>query len=132
MPLPMPTNLPFQPLAGSQTSTLMSLSLLGVRVASTRQNSGRSRYAAFATPGGRLPGRPGCWNAPGATSVAAVTVPPGNAIWASSPHSAAATGADASAASAAPADANVFNACRPVIVSPLVFPDPPYPAFRQT
>ena len=40
-PLPTAWNLPFQSAAGSQTSTLMSESLVGLSVAATRQNSGR-------------------------------------------------------------------------------------------
>ncbi len=51
-PLPIPTNLPFQPAAGSQTSTLMSESGEGVRVASTLQKAGKVLNPAAATPGG--------------------------------------------------------------------------------
>jgi hypothetical protein len=40
-PPPVPRNLPFQPLSGSQTSILMLESELGVSVAVTRQNAGR-------------------------------------------------------------------------------------------
>jgi hypothetical protein len=36
-PLPTAWNLPFQPVAGSHTSILMSESLVGVSVAATRQ-----------------------------------------------------------------------------------------------
>ena len=42
-PLPTAWNLPFQPAAGSQTSILMSESLVGVSVAATRQNAGSAR-----------------------------------------------------------------------------------------
>ena len=41
-PLPTAWYLPFQPSAGSQTSTLMSESSDGVRVADTRQKAGSS------------------------------------------------------------------------------------------
>src|ERR1700680_1459550 len=40
-PPPVPRNLPFHPLSGSQTSILMLESELGVRVAVTRQKGGR-------------------------------------------------------------------------------------------
>src|SRR5687768_5171430 len=112
MPLPTPTNLPFQPFAGSQTSTLMSESLVGVSVACTRQNSGRLPYAPAPTPGG-APGLAGCRNAPGATTSAAVTLPPGSAICASAPHSAAAAGAahPISAVPAAPLSKVLVQIC---------------------
>ena len=45
-PFPTASSLPFQPVVGSQTSTLMSESAEGRNVAVTRQYSGRS----FATP----------------------------------------------------------------------------------
>src|ERR1700676_5172648 len=41
-PLPTAMNLPFQPDAGIQTSTLMSESVEGFMLAATRQNAGRS------------------------------------------------------------------------------------------
>src|SRR5262245_55980068 len=41
-PFPTASNLPFQVVDGSQTSTLISESELGVRVAETRQKPGRS------------------------------------------------------------------------------------------
>src|SRR6188474_1213958 len=67
-PLPTACSFPFQPAIGSQTSILMSDSLVGVRVAATRQNAGTSDSAA--------PPRPPAWaSAPAATDVAAVTVP---------------------------------------------------------
>src|SRR5215510_1497246 len=60
-PFPTASNLPFQPDAGSQTSILMSESLVGVSVAVTRQNAGK-----FAN--GFVPPRPaGCVKAPAAT-----------------------------------------------------------------
>src|SRR5215468_7010396 len=43
-PLPTAWNLLFQPLAGSQTSTWISESLVGFMLKATRQNSGRSLY----------------------------------------------------------------------------------------
>src|SRR5262245_3700492 len=57
-PLPTASNLPFQPDAGSQISTLMSESLVGISVAVTRQNAGRVAYGLAPPP------RPGCTNAP--------------------------------------------------------------------
>src|SRR5690349_12902624 len=71
-PLPTPWNLPFQELAGSHTSTLMSESDVGLIVTATRQKSGRSLYglaprpAACCAPGGR--------NWPAGTTCAIVTV----------------------------------------------------------
>src|SRR6185295_3736896 len=72
-PLPTMRNLPFQPLAGSHTSILMSESAVGLSVAATRQNAGRSAN-------GLPPPRPPGWeNAPAATASAAVIVACGNA-----------------------------------------------------
>src|SRR5438034_852365 len=74
-PLPTPWNFPFQPEAGSQISTRMSESLLGVSVIATRQNGGRSLNAAAAwgfAPGGT--------NAPAATFCASVTLASENFI----------------------------------------------------
>src|SRR6188768_3688405 len=67
-PLPTACSLPFQPAIGSQTSILMSDSLVGVSVAATRQNAGRSASAAPPRP-------PACARAPAATDAANVTVP---------------------------------------------------------
>src|SRR5687767_5057776 len=67
-PLPTACSLPFQPAAGSQTSILMSDSFVGVSVAATRQNDGRSASAAPPRP-------PACASAPAATTCADVTVP---------------------------------------------------------
>src|SRR5579862_3682570 len=62
-PLPTAWNLPFHPLAGSQTSILMSESLVGVSVAATRQNSPSALYG-FRPRGGPSGG----WNVPAATT----------------------------------------------------------------
>src|SRR3954451_2187543 len=62
-PLPTAWNLPFHPLAGSQTSILMSESLVGVSVATTRQNSLSAMYG-FRPRGGPSGG----WNVPRATT----------------------------------------------------------------
>src|SRR6187399_1422349 len=80
-PLPTIRNLPFHAVlpgapaargAGSHTSILMSESAVGLSVAATRQNAGRSANA--------LPPRPpGCENAPAATASAAVIVALGSA-----------------------------------------------------
>src|SRR5438552_2526143 len=77
-PFPLPTNLPFQPEAGIQTSILISESALGFNVTATRQNAGKSLYG----------GRPSIWaddigtglagvNAPAATDCAKVIVASG-------------------------------------------------------
>src|ERR1700761_6018030 len=86
-PLPMPTSLPFQPEAGSHTSTLMSESGVGVRVAWMRQKAGRVLKPAAATPGGAPSGEAGGGNPPAGPRVAATILPSGTAspaIWAQS------------------------------------------------
>src|ERR1017187_8171267 len=89
-PLPTASYLWFQSDAGSQSSTLMSESLVGVRVASTRQKAGRSLYGLVAGP---LPARPlgfsGRVKAPAATVCAAVIVASGNFSEARESHVAA-------------------------------------------
>src|SRR4249919_2135742 len=70
-PLPTAWNLPFHPLAGSQTSVLMSESLVGVSVAATRQNGPSATYG-FRPRGGPSGG----WNVPGATTSALVMAVP--------------------------------------------------------
>src|SRR5437773_10537542 len=62
-PLPTAWNLPFQPPAGSQTSTLISESSVGFTVAATRQNGNRvlNRRAAG---GGEAPAVAGGGRAP--------------------------------------------------------------------
>ena len=67
---------------GSQTSILMSESLVGVSVAATRQKAGAERTRAPAVTGGVAPGAgglPGATNAPAAIGSAAVTVACGSA-----------------------------------------------------
>src|SRR5262245_25903110 len=49
-PLPTASYLPFQPVMGSQTSTLISESLVGASVAITRQNAGKPAYGLGAAP----------------------------------------------------------------------------------
>src|SRR5579862_3862897 len=97
-PLPTAWNLPFQPLVGSQTSTLISESLVGLMVAATRQNSGRS-------PKGFVPSRLACpsfgtesW--PAGTTRAIVMVVSGNASDARLSHEAANAGRAATLARA--------------------------------
>src|SRR6185503_2652867 len=74
-PLPTAWNLPFHPDAGSQTSILMSESLVGFNVAATRQNAGSAEKSP-----------PSLWspgvNAPACTGAAAVMVARGSAIFA--------------------------------------------------
>src|SRR5579859_6572778 len=73
-PLPTPWNLPFQPSMGSQTSILMSESLLRRKVAAMRQKAGRlagETEAGMNPPAGML-------NAPAATVWAMVIVVSGN------------------------------------------------------
>src|SRR5688572_23079152 len=67
-PLPTACSFPFQPAIGSQTSILMSDSFVGVSVAATRQNAGRSASAAPPRP-------PVCFSSPAATDTADVIVP---------------------------------------------------------
>src|ERR1051326_7648846 len=75
-PLPTAWNLLFQPFVGSQTSTLMSESVVGFRVAATRQNSGRSLYGLAPPP---PPCRaPGVENCPAGTTLATVIVVSGS------------------------------------------------------
>jgi len=71
--------LPFQFDVGIQTSILMSESLVGFKVAVTRQKAGNVPYGDAAPA---RPVAPGGVNAPGETVAADVTVPPliGNAL----------------------------------------------------
>src|SRR5579862_4370896 len=71
-PLPMAWKALFQPEAGSQSSTLMSESLDGVKVAITRQKAGRLLKSAGLGPKG--PGVAGDLNAPAATLCAELMV----------------------------------------------------------
>src|SRR5688572_24338579 len=81
-PLPTAWYLPFQPVAGSQTSTLMSESADGASVAATRQCAGSIRAGAAGAPplpaagaaGGGPPARPGGTNGPAGTSSVDVIV----------------------------------------------------------
>src|SRR5580692_8198032 len=72
-PLPTAWNFPFHPAAGSQTSTLMSESSLGFKVAAMRQKAGRSLKS---TAGAGVPPNvlPGGVNSPAATDWASVMV----------------------------------------------------------
>src|SRR5207249_11512089 len=73
-PLPTARNLPFQSVAGSHTSILMSESLDGASVATTRQNGGRSAYArALPPPAAPAPAVTG-WAKPPAAINAAVVI----------------------------------------------------------
>src|SRR5436190_24169759 len=90
-PLPTIRNLPFQAVlaavpsargAGSHTSILMSEAAVGLSVAATRQNAGRSAN-------GLPPRPPGCEKAPAATASAAVIVALGSASDARLSHVAA-------------------------------------------
>src|SRR5580704_16727685 len=74
-PLPTPWNLPFHPSDGSQTSILMSESLLGRKVAATRQKAGR----LLGETGDGMNPPPGIVNAPAATVCASVMVVSGSA-----------------------------------------------------
>src|SRR5258708_38322278 len=71
-PFPTARNLPFQSVAGSHTSILMSESLDGASVAATRQNGGRSAYARALPPAAPAPGAAGGTKPPAATNAAAV------------------------------------------------------------
>src|ERR1700677_3137083 len=74
-PLPTPWNFPFHPSDGSQTSILMSESLLGRKVAATRQKAGR----LLGETGDGMNPPPGMLNAPAATVCASVMVVSGSA-----------------------------------------------------
>src|SRR5580700_11100332 len=87
-PLPTAWNLPFQPDAGSQTSILISESLVGVSVAATRQNAG----SAVKSPDS--PWVSGV-NAPAGTGSATVMVACGSTIFARSLHEPASAAAGA-------------------------------------
>src|SRR5215469_11637165 len=71
-PTPIPSNLPFHPETGSQTSSLMSESRVGVASATTRQNAGRLLYNSESSP--PLFGVGGPLNVPAATIWASVIV----------------------------------------------------------
>src|SRR6478672_3457100 len=71
-PLPMPCSLPFHPETGSQTSSLMSESELGLASATTRQNAGRLLYRDERSA--PLKGAGGLLNVPAATFCASVIV----------------------------------------------------------
>jgi len=75
-PVPFPWKLPFQPVTGIHTSILMSDSLVGFRVAVTRQKAGRFLNGAAASP--RPPVPAGGVKAPAATVAADVIVVFGN------------------------------------------------------
>ena len=62
--------MPFHPLKGIQTSNLMSESVVGLTVATTRQNAGKVWYEAGIGSAGGLAGV----NAPAATELAMVIV----------------------------------------------------------
>src|SRR5580765_320698 len=115
-PLPTAWNLPFHPVNGSQTSTLMSESLDGRIVAATRQNAGTPRNTCPAGPDGLAPAEPGGVNAPASTTLASVMVVCGSAIDARLSHEAAAprmrppTSIASSAADKPPN--SIFMACR--------------------
>src|ERR1700728_2612529 len=70
-PLPMPRNFPFQPLAGIQTSTLMSESGVGFSVTATRQKAGADVKTGGTFSSGL---RPGGTNAAAAMGAAEVIV----------------------------------------------------------
>src|SRR5512143_701502 len=88
-PFPTDCSLRFQFEVGSQTSTLISESLEGLRVAATRQNSGRSLYALAVLP---FPAALGWENCPAGTICAIVMVASGSASEARLSHVAANAG----------------------------------------
>src|SRR2546426_12578878 len=90
-PVPFPWKLPFQPVAGIHTSILISDSLVGFRVAVTRQKAGRFLNGAAASPRPPLPA--GGVKAPAATVAADVIVVLGNDREARLSHGTAATDA---------------------------------------
>src|ERR1051326_980290 len=82
-PFPLASNLLFQPAAGIHTSILMSESGVGLSVAATRQNAGRSENLAAACMPCALAG---ATNAPACTACATVTVPSGTVMEARLSH----------------------------------------------
>src|SRR5262249_35507300 len=91
-PLPTAWKVPFHPVSGSQISTLISESLVGVSVAVTRQNSGSLAYiGGTAAPAGLGPGGT---TAPSGTCSAAVIVVCASASLASVSQGAALAEAD--------------------------------------
>src|SRR4051794_20187914 len=79
-PFPTASNLPFHPVCGNQTSTLMSESSDGVRVAATRQNAGSEEYGEFELePTGSV-------SAPAVTLWASVSLACGSATAPSASH----------------------------------------------
>src|SRR5215831_9365625 len=82
-PFPVPSNFPFQLDAGSQTSNLISESLVGRDVAVTRQNGGR----VLKSTEGRMGIPEGGANVPAGTSSASVIVVSANLRFASFEHS---------------------------------------------
>src|SRR6185295_9294653 len=98
-PLPTAWNFPFQPDDGSQTSILMSESLVGFNVAATRQNAGSVANApapARPPPAGPRPPAGGV-KAPAATGCAMVTAVSGSASEARRSHEVASATNGASA-----------------------------------
>src|SRR5574338_19272 len=93
-PLPVPSNFPFQFSSGSQTSNLISESLVGFDVAATRQNAGRSLKLGG---GPNKPARLGRVNPPAGTFSASVIVVFGRLSEESFSQSWAATGRDRAA-----------------------------------
>src|SRR6266849_2235286 len=77
-PLPTDWSLPFQPEAGSQTSILISESLVGFNVAVTRQKAGRFLKSAGSGAFGPLKTSSGGLNAPAGTIRADVIVVSGS------------------------------------------------------
>src|SRR5215813_13004315 len=90
-PLPTASNFPFQLDAGNHTSILISESVVGLIVAATWQNAGKSPNCAPPRPPPARPPPPG-ENAPAATDCAIVMVVSGSFSPARLSHGAADTG----------------------------------------
>src|SRR5271165_90836 len=73
-PLPMPCSLPFQPVSGIHTSILISESVVGLAMTTTRQNAGTPLYGAVRSRLLEGPGGPA--NPPASTTSAKMVVAP--------------------------------------------------------
>src|SRR5438105_14953458 len=111
-PLPTAWSFPFQPEDGSQTSILMSESVLGVSVAVTRQKAGSDAYACAAAP---RPAPPGGTKPPAGTATADVTCPFTSVSAARLSHD-----APAAATSARPNDARLTSRPAGTLISSAV------------
>src|SRR5437660_11903427 len=100
-PLPTASYFPFQPVAGSQTSNLISESLVGVDVAVIRQNAGIFANGLEPSPHPALPPLPGGTKAPAPTTWAELILALGSERLARFSHAVAADAGTAPASATA-------------------------------